>query len=111
MSLDRGQTNKIVELNFGPVSILNEFSKIYEKNLKNLLISHLDETLSLFIAAHKKGYGTQHVLTKMIEEFMVKLNNDNIVGATLVDLLEASIAFHKIYSQPNDMPMAQMKMP
>ena len=77
------------KLDFRPVSILNIFSKIYEKILKNQLVPYLDETLSLFIAAYRKAYGTQHVLIRMIEEWRVKLDNDNIVGAILMDLSKA----------------------
>ena len=84
--LDKGEANRTVERNFRPVSILNVFSKIYEKILKNQLIPFLDETLSQFIAAYRKSYGTQHVLIRMIEEWRVKLDNDYIVEAILMDL-------------------------
>ena len=87
--LDKGEANRTVERNFRPISILNVFSKIYEKILKNQLIPYLDETLSLFIAAYRKSYGTQHVLIRMIEEWRVKLDNDYIVGAILMDLSKA----------------------
>ena len=87
--LDKGEANRAVERNFRPVSILNIFSKIYENMLKNQRIPYLDETLSLFIAAYRKAYGTQHVLIRMIEEWRVKLDNDNIVGSILMDLSKA----------------------
>ena len=87
--LDKGEPNRTVERNFRPVSILNVFSKIYEKILKNQLIPYLDETLSIFIAAYRKAYGTQHVLIRMIEEWKAKLDSDNIVGAILMDLSKA----------------------
>ena len=77
--LDKGETNRTVERNFRPVSVLNVFSKIYEKILKNQLIPYLDETLSLFIAAYRKSYGTQHDLIRMVEEWRIKLDNDYIV--------------------------------
>ena len=47
--------------NFRPVSILNTFSKIYEKVIKDQLVSGLDKYLSAFISAYRKGYSTQHV--------------------------------------------------
>ena len=87
--LDKGEPNRTVERNFRPVSILNVFSKIYEKILKNQLIPYLDETLSIFIAAYRKAYGTQHVLIRMIEEWKARLDSDNIVGAILMDLSKA----------------------
>ena len=45
--------------NFRPVSILNTFSKIYEKVIKDQLVSGLDNYLSSFISAYRKGYSTQ----------------------------------------------------
>ena len=87
--LDKGEANRTVERNFRPVSILNVFSKIYEKILKNQLIPYLDETLSLFIAAYRKSYGTQHVLIRMVEEWRINLDNDYFVGAILMDLSKA----------------------
>ena len=87
--LDKVEANRTVERNFRPVSILNVFSKIYEKSLKNQLIPYLDETLSLFIAAYRKSYATQHVLIRMVEEWRIKLDNDYFVGAILMDLSKA----------------------
>ena len=75
--------------NFRPVSVLNTFSKIYEKVLKQQLIKHLDKTLSVFIAACRKTYGTQHVLIRLVEDWRSKLNNDYLVGAILMDLSKA----------------------
>ena len=51
--LDKGESNRTAERNFRPVSVLNTFSKIYEKALKQQLISHLDKTLSIFISAYR----------------------------------------------------------
>ena len=103
--LDKGEANRTVERKFRPVSILNIFSKIYEKILKNQLIPYLDETLSLFIAVYRKSYATQHVLMRMIEEWRVQLDNDNIVGAILMDL---SKAFDYI---PHDLLIAKRLWP
>ena len=85
-ALEKGEANRIVERNFLSVSILNAFSKIYEKVLKSQLIQNLVETLSLFIAAYRRSYGTQHVLVRVIEECRNKLDNNYIVGAILMDL-------------------------
>ena len=63
--LDKGKPNKNEISNFRPVSILNTFSKIYEKVIKYQLVSGLDKYLSPFISAYRKRYSTQHVLTRM----------------------------------------------
>ena len=57
--LDKGKPNKNEISNFRPVSILNTFSKIYEKVIKDQLVSGLDNYLSSFISAYRKGYSTQ----------------------------------------------------
>ena len=80
---------KIAEKNFRPVSVLNTFSKIYEKVMKQQLIVHLDTTLSVFIGAYRKAYGTQHVLIRLLEDWKTKLDNNYIVGALLMDLSKA----------------------
>ena len=45
--LDKGEANRTVEKNFLPVSVLNTFSKIYEKIMKQQLVVHLNTTLSV----------------------------------------------------------------
>ena len=79
--LDKGKPNKNEISNFRPVSILNTFSKIYEKVIKDQLVSGLDKYLTPFISAYRKGYSTQHVLTHLVEEWRKRLdNNYNING-------------------------------
>ena len=87
--LDKGEPNRTVERNFRPVSVLNTFSKIYEKVLKQQLVQHLDDTLSVFISAYRRAYGTQHVLIRLIEDWRSHLDNDFLVGAILLDLSKA----------------------
>ena len=50
-----------------PVSILNCFSKIYERFLHNQIASFSNESLSDFISAYRKGYITitNHVLIRL----------------------------------------------
>ena len=87
--LDKGEPVRTVERNYRPVSILNTFSKIFEKILKEQLSPFLDKTLSIFIAAYRTAYSTQHVLNKLIEEWKSKLDNNFIVGSVLMDLSKA----------------------
>ena len=79
--LDKGESDPTVERNFRPVSVLNAFSKIFEKVMKKQLKSHLDKSLSIFIAAYRELYSTQHVLIRLIENWRSNLDNDYIVGA------------------------------
>ena len=87
--LDRGEPVRTVERNYRPVSILNTFSKIFDKILKEQLSPFLDKTLSIFIAAYRTAYNTQHVLIKLLEEWKSKLDNNFIVGSVLMDLSKA----------------------
>ena len=87
--LDKGEPIRTVERNYRPVSILNTFSKIFEKILKEQLSPFLDKTLSIFIAAYRTAYSTQHVLIKLVEEWKSKLDNNFIVGSVLMDLSKA----------------------
>ena len=87
--LDKGEPIRTVEKNFRPVSILNPFSKIYEKFVKEQISPFLEKTLSVFIAAYRKAYGAQHVLVRMLEDWKTKLDNDFTVGAILMDLSKA----------------------
>ena len=64
--------------------MLNTFSKIYEKVIKYQLVSGLDEYFLSFISAYRKGYNTQHVLTRLVEEWRERLDNNYIVGAILM---------------------------
>ena len=100
--LDNGESNRTVEKNFRPVSVLNTFSKIYEKIIKQPLVLYLDKTLSVFIGAYRKAYGTQHVLIRLLEDWETKLDNNYIVCAVLMDL---SKAFDYI---PHDLLIAKL---
>ena len=53
--LDKKTENKHSISNFRPVSILNTFSKIYEKFSKDFLISEIEMFLSPFLAAYRKS--------------------------------------------------------
>ena len=67
--VDKGKPDKYDVLNYRPVSILNTFSKIYEKVIKNQLVSHFDKYLSPFTSAYRKSYSTQQVLVRLSGEW------------------------------------------
>ena len=87
--MDKGELNRTAERNYRPARVLNTFSKIYEKALKQQLVSHLDKTLSIFISAYRKAYSTQHVLINLVEDWRAKLDKDFVVGAIFIDLSKA----------------------
>ena len=75
--------------NYRSVSILNGFSKIYERFLLNSLSEYVENTLSEFIAAYRKKYSSNNVLLRLIENWKKHLDNKNIVGTVLMDLSKA----------------------
>ena len=88
--LDKRTDNQYSVSNFGPVSVLNTFSKMYEKVLKNMLVEKMNDHFSPFVAAYRENYNTQHVLIRLLEEWMLYLDNNYFVGAVMTDLLKAS---------------------
>ena len=83
------KANKKEISNFRQVSILNTFSKISGKVMKDHLVSGLDKYLSSFISAYRRGFSTQYIFTRLVEEWRERLANNYIVGAILMDLSKA----------------------
>ena len=81
---DRGKIK-----NYRPVSLLNGFSKIYERFLHDSLSSFTDKVLSKFVSAYRKFYSSNHVLLKLIEEWKKSLDDKSIIGAVLMYLSKA----------------------
>ena len=42
--------------NYRPISILNVFSKVLERFLLNQMVPYLDNVLSTYLSAYRKGY-------------------------------------------------------
>ena len=87
--VDKGKPDKYDVLNYRPVSILNAFSKIYEKVIKNQLVSYFGMYFSPFISAYWKNYSTQQVLIWLLEKWREKLDKNFIVDAVSMDLSKA----------------------
>ena len=76
--------------NYRPVSILNGFSKVYERYLLlNSLSNHIEKILSNFIAAYRNTNSSSRVLIRLIENWKKHLDNKKIVGTVLMDLSKA----------------------
>ena len=81
---DRGKIK-----NYRPVTLLNGFSKIYERFLQDSLSNFTDKVLPKFVSAYRKSYSSNHVLLKLIEEWKKSLADTNIMGTVLMDLSKA----------------------
>ena len=74
---------------FRPVSVLPTFSKVFERFILNSMLEYTDKILSEHISAYRKGYSCQNVLLKLTETWRQRLDNNQIVGAVLMDLSKA----------------------
>ena len=76
-------------MNYRPVSVLNVFSNVLERFILDQLTSYRKSILSEFRSAYRNQYRCQHVLLRMIETWHKCLDENKIVGATLMDLSKA----------------------
>ena len=66
--------------NYRPVSLLNGFSKVYERFLHDSLSKFTDQIFSKFISAYRKSYSSSHVLMRLIKNWKASLGNKKLVG-------------------------------
>ena len=76
-------------LNFRPVSVLNTFSKIYERVIKHQIVCGMEKYFSPFLSAYRKNYSSQNILISLTEEWRKKLDNNFVVAAVLTELSKA----------------------
>ena len=72
--------------NYRPVSILNDFLKIYERFINDKLLSHANGILPDFVSAYRSKYSSNHMILRLIEEWKEKLDKGFFAGAVLMDL-------------------------
>ena len=87
--IDKGTDKKNEISNFRPVSLLNCFAKIYEKTISTRITLAMDIFFSPYISAYRENFSCQNVLIRLLEEWREKLDNNYIVGGTLMDLSKA----------------------
>ena len=84
--LENGKPNKSDISNFKPVRVLNFFSKIYKLAIKNQIVIGTENYLSPLVSTYRKRYNTRHVITKLVEDCIEKLDKNFAAGAVLADL-------------------------
>ena len=84
--IDKKTDNKHTVSNFRPVSLLNCFSKIYENFIKNHIVNSMNNYISPYVSVYRKGYNSQHVLIRLLEEWRQHLHNNKVVGGVFKDL-------------------------
>ena len=95
----KGQTEQIKLQTY---KCIGRFFKIVERFIEIKTNEHIETVLSVFIAAYRKKYSTNHVLIRLIESWKLQLDNKKFVGAVLMDL---SKAFDCV---PHDLLIAKM---
>ena len=88
--------------NYRPVSILNCFSKVYEKFLLEKFKPFLNSFLSEYMETYRENYSVNHVLTRLIENLKKALDENYLVDTVLMD---SSKAFDCI---PHDLLIAKL---
>ena len=81
--------DRLIKTNYRPISVLNVFSKIFERFLLNEMLPFVDNMISSFLSAYRSRYGTQHVLLQLIKQWRECLDNNKVVGGILMDLSKA----------------------
>ena len=74
--------------NYRPVSLLNMFSKIYERFLHENLTNYVNTFLSKFISAYCKSYSTNHVLIRLTENWKKSLDEKKMCWCCLNGLIK-----------------------
>ena len=72
-----------------PISILNTFSKVFERYILEQLTPFFNVTMSQFLSAYRKNFSCQNVLLRLIEQWRQHPDSNKVVGAVLMDLSKA----------------------
>ena len=94
--MDKKTDHKYTVSNFKPVTLLNCFSKIYENYIKNYRVNSMNNYISPYAAAYRKGYNSQHVLIRLLEEWRQHLDNNKVAELFLWTYQKPSTAYHTI---------------
>ena len=83
------QDGRTEKLNYRPINVLSNVSKIYERCLYDQIYTYLDKIFSRCQCGFRKGISTQNVLLTMIEKLKISRENKQFCAAILTDLSKA----------------------
>ena len=75
--------------NYMPITVLPAISKIYERTFSGQIARYMENILSPYLCAYRKGYNTKHALLRLIEKCRSFLDMKGFAGAILMDLSKA----------------------
>ena len=78
-----------MKTNYRPISIVPAVSKLLEKFMFNQMSSYFEKLFSEYLSGFRRGYGCQHVLMRLIENWKLALDNKKIIAALSMDLSKA----------------------
>ena len=81
--------DRLLKINYRPVSILATLSKIYEKIFYPQIYEYFDRIFSKYLCGFRKGHSTQHCLLFMLEKLKEALDKGLTTGILLTDLTKA----------------------
>ena len=81
--------DKLLKTNYRPISVLNVFSKVFERFLLHQMLPFIENVMLSLLSAYRSKYSTQHVLLRLTEQWRTCLDKDRLVGAILMDISEA----------------------
>ena len=88
--------------NYRPISVLPIITGIFERYISTCLIGFLDEHKLIYEnqSGFRRHHSCQTALTKMVDNWFTAMNNDEVVGAVLLDLSKAfDLVNHQILKQ------------
>ena len=72
--------------NHGPVSILPNLSKVFERCIYKQIAQFFDKLLSKHQCSFRKGHSVQHSLIVLLEKWKESVDQGHVFGALLTDL-------------------------
>ena len=81
--------SKLSKESYGPISILPNISKVYERCLYDQMSAFFEKIFSKYQCGFRKGYSAQHCLLVMIEKWRKIVDFGGAFGALLTDLSKA----------------------
>ena len=94
--------DRMEKSNYRPIRVLNVFSESIRTTPVKSDGSLLDNVLSTYLSAYRKGYSCQYVLLRLIEKWRQCLDENKVVGAILMGLSKAFDAL------PHDLLIAKL---
>ena len=83
------KTDRLLKVNYRPVSILPTLSKVYENVLHTQIYTYFNNIFSKFLCGYRKEYSAQHCLLYMLEKLKASLVQGMCTGILLTDLSKA----------------------